>query len=93
MLAPLMTHGVSSSPKTANATSATAAARMKNGEPCSLPELLAADPEFRLTAEEIRSGLQPEKYIGRCPEQVTAYLVSLKPLLGEVSAASVDISV
>ena len=70
-----------------------ATARMKNGEPCNLPELLAADPEFHLTEEEIRAGLQPEKYIGRCPEQVDQYLARLRPLLEEVQAARVEINV
>ncbi len=70
-----------------------AAARMKEGLPCNLPELLAADPEFHLTGEQIRAGLQPEKYIGRCPEQVTAYLDRLKPLLDQVEADPAEISV
>ena len=70
-----------------------ATARMKNGEPCNLPELLAADPEFHLTGEQIRAGLQPEKYIGRCPEQVTAYLERLKPVLADVGSSTVEINV
>ena len=70
-----------------------ATARMKNGEPCNLPELLAADPEFRLTEAEIRAGLQPEKYIGRCREQVEQYLEKLRPLLSEVEASGVEINV
>ncbi|MBQ9210439.1 MAG: adenylosuccinate lyase [Clostridia bacterium] len=70
-----------------------ATARMKNGEPCNLPQLLAQDSEFHLTEEQIRAGLQPEKYIGRCPEQVEAYLQTLAPLLKEVQSSSVDISV
>ena len=70
-----------------------ATARMKNGKACNLPELLAADPEFQLTEEEIRAGLLPEKYIGRCPEQVTEYLSRLQPLLRNVGPAKVEISV
>lgn len=70
-----------------------ATARMKNGEPCNLPELLARDPEFHLTEEEIRAGLQPEKYIGRCPEQVENYLRRLEPVLGGVSAGQAEINV
>jgi len=70
-----------------------ATARMKNGEPCNLPELLARDPEFRLTEEEIRAGLLPEKYIGRCAEQVTRYLERLQPLLESVPSASAEINV
>ena len=70
-----------------------ATARMKNGEPCNLPELLAADPEFGLTGEEIRAGLQPEKYIGRCAEQVDRYLARLNPLLEDVAAEKVELNV
>ena len=70
-----------------------ATARMKNGESCNLPELLAKDSRFLLTEEEIRAGLRPEKYIGRCPEQVTAYLEKLKPVLDSVRKENVEISV
>ena len=70
-----------------------ATARMKNGEPCNLPELLAADPEFHLSEAEIRAGLQPEKYIGRCAEQVEEFLAALRPLLDPVAVSGVDISV
>ena len=70
-----------------------ATARMKNGQPCNLPELLAADPAFSLTEEEIREGLRPENYTGRCPEQVDAYLEKLRPLLDGVTAGRAEISV
>ena len=70
-----------------------ATARMKNGEPCNLPELLARDPEFSLTEEQIRAGLRPEKYIGRCPEQVDQFLARIRPLLSDLSAEAVEINV
>ena len=70
-----------------------ATARMKNGQPCNLPELLAKDPEFSLTEEEIRAGLQPEKYIGRCPQQVEQYLARLRPLLDNVSEGNAEINI
>jgi len=70
-----------------------ATARMKEGLPCNLPELLAKDPEFHLTEEQIRAGLQPEKYIGRCAEQVTRYLEKLRPLLEGVADSRVEINV
>ena len=56
-------------------------------------EELAADPEFGLTEEQIRAGLQPEKYTGRCAEQVTLYLKKLQPLLADVAASEVEINV
>ena len=70
-----------------------ATARMKEGKDCNLPELLAADPAFQLSEEEIRSGLRPENYIGRCPEQVADYLRRLEPLLSGVEAGKAEISV
>ena len=70
-----------------------ATARMKDGESCNLPALLAADPEFGLTEQEILDGLQPEKYIGRCPEQVIAYVEKLRPLLAEAEDSRVEINV
>ncbi len=60
-----------------------AAARMKEGEPCDLLERLAAEKQFGLSKEELADLLRPEKYVGRCPEQVDAYLAKLRPLLRE----------
>ena len=70
-----------------------ATARMKDGEACNLPELLAADPAFSLTEEEIRAGLRPDRYIGRCPEQVEAFLDRIRPLLENVDAGKTEINV
>lgn len=39
-----------------------------------LIERIAADPMFGLTQEEIAEELDPARYIGRCPEQVDAFL-------------------
>ncbi len=69
-----------------------ATARMKDGKDCNLPELLAADPAFHLSEEEIRSGLRPENYIGRCAEQVTDYLARLEPILSGVETGKAEIS-
>ena len=54
---------------------------------------VTAYPALSDTEEEIRAGLQPEKYIGRCPEQVDAYLRKLKPILDTVKAEEVEINV
>ena len=59
-------------------------ARIKQGDDCQLLEALAADDAFPLNAEEIAAILQPKDFIGRCPEQVTAYLQTLD--LGEEEA-------
>ena len=55
--------------------------RMKDGLDCDLLSRLKEEKEFGLTGEEFDELLKPEKYIGRCPEQVTAYIESVKPLL------------
>ncbi len=57
-----------------------AAARMKDGEPCPLTGLLAAEEAFGLSAEEIEALLQPERFIGRCPEQVDAFLAKYRSI-------------
>ena len=68
-----------------------ATARMKEGEACDLLHRLAAEPAFGMTEEELSALLQPEDYIGRCPEQVDAFLAKVRPLLEGASAASGDI--
>ncbi|MCI2105658.1 MAG: adenylosuccinate lyase [Intestinimonas sp.] len=39
-----------------------------------LIDLIAADPLFGMTREELTAHLEPARYIGRCPEQVTEFL-------------------
>jgi adenylosuccinate lyase len=51
-----------------------AAARMNQGEACDLLQRLAQHPEFGLSAQELEALLVPEDYVGRSPEQVTAFL-------------------
>ena len=69
-----------------------ATAKMKNGEACDLTARLAADPAFGMTEAEIDALLEPEKYIGRCPEQVTAFVEKIKPLLEGISVHSAEIN-
>ena len=69
-----------------------ATAKMKNGEECDLLSRLAAEPAFGLTEEEMRTLLTPSLYIGRCPEQVEAFLAKLRPLLCDVSGSSAEIN-
>ena len=66
---------------------------MDAGGVCDLPERLAGQPEFRLTAEEINAMLRPEIFIGRCPQQVTMFLEQLRPLLRDVDEEQSEISV
>lgn len=69
-----------------------ATAKMKNGEACDLTARLAADPAFGMTEAEINALLEPDKYIGRCPEQVTAFVEKVKPFLAGISTKSAEIN-
>ena len=68
-----------------------ATAKMKNGEKCDLLSRLAAEKEFGLTEEEMNTLLTPSAYIGRCSEQVDAFLGKIKPLLVGVSHENTEI--
>ena len=47
-----------------------------------LLELIAADPAFNLTLEELQKTMDPSKYVGRAPEQVTEFLAEvINPIL------------
>lgn len=69
-----------------------ATARMKNGEECDLLARLSAAPEFGMTEEEMKELLDPNAYIGRCPEQVTKLLEKIKPLIADVPAGTSEIA-
>ena len=47
-----------------------------------LIDLIAADPAFGMTKEELTAHLEPSRYIGRCPEQVEEFLTeAVQPVL------------
>jgi adenylosuccinate lyase len=69
-----------------------ATARMKEGEKCDLLARLAARPEFGMTEAEMGAALDPKLYIGRCPEQVDAFLAQVEPLLAGAAADRAEIS-
>ena len=46
----------------------------RDGLSNNLIELIAKDPTFDLTEEEIRASLDPSLYVGRCPSQVTEFV-------------------
>ena len=54
-----------------------ATAGMKEGRDCDLLARLAACPEFGMSLEEMEALLDPVAYIGRCPQQVDAFLSQL----------------
>lgn len=54
------------------------------GKENNLAELIAADPAFGLTVEEITSHFEPKNYVGRAPQQVEDYLNEyVKPVIEE----------
>ena len=69
-----------------------ATAQMKEGNKCDLLARLAAEPAFGMTEEEMEAVLTPSAYIGRCPEQVAAFLAQVRPLLPDASADKPEIN-
>ena len=69
-----------------------ATARMKEGEKCDLLHRLAAEPAFGMTEAEMEAVLTPSAYIGRCPDQVDAFLAQVKPLLSQASEEKPEIN-
>ena len=69
-----------------------ATARMKEGEPCDLLHRLAAEPAFGMTEAEMEAVLDPKLYIGRCDQQVDAFLRQVEPLLADASAEKPEIN-
>lgn len=54
------------------------------GKENNLPELIAKDPAFGLTLEEIMETMEPSRYVGRAREQVEAFLDRhIRPILKE----------
>jgi len=70
-----------------------ATARMKEGEDCNLLALLAARPEFGMTEDEMRKVLDPSLYVGRCPQQVDAFVKKVRAELGDVSGKAAALEV
>ena len=49
-----------------------------------LLELIAADPAFNLSLEDLQKTMDPARYVGRAKEQVEAYLANvINPILKE----------
>lgn len=67
--------------------------RMKEGEGCDLLSRLKESDEFGLTGEELDELLKPSLYIGRCPEQVKAYVEAVRPLVEGADVKAEDINI
>ena len=67
------------------------------GKENNLLELIAADPAFHMSLEELQASMEPERYVGRSREQVDAFLEQvIRPLLkenGELLGISAQINV
>ena len=70
-----------------------ATARMKEGLPCDLLDRLADDPVFGLTRTELEQLMMPQRYIGRCPQQVRQFLAACAPLLHQAQTTDGDIQI
>lgn len=68
-----------------------AASEMKAGKECSLLELLAEEKDFSMTEKDMKELLRPDRYTGRCGEQVTAFINQIRPLLTEKRTDAADI--
>ena len=56
-----------------------------------LIDLLAEDPMFGLSRQELLAHMEPSRYIGRCPEQVTDFLHDyVQPILDAHQSALAD---
>ena len=56
----------------------------ENGRENNLLELIAADPAFGLSLEDLKKTMEPSRYVGRAPEQVEAFLDQVvNPILEE----------
>ncbi len=70
-----------------------ATAALKEGEPNGLLRLLADTGAFPMSLEEMEAALDPRAYVGRCPEQVDAFLGSVRKILGETKKSDAEINV
>lgn len=58
------------------------------GLPNNLIDLIAEDPLFGMSREELTAHLEPSSYIGRCPEQVSEFLAEeIAPVLEKYESA------
>jgi adenylosuccinate lyase len=64
----------------------------KDGLDNDLADLIAADPIFMVTREELDEIMKPENYIGRCPQQVDEFIENcVKPVI-EANGVSDDVA-
>ena len=69
-----------------------ATAKMKAGEGWDLLADLAEHSEFGMSKAEMEAVMDPALYTGRCPEQVTAFLAQVQPLIADVAQTETQIN-
>ena len=69
-----------------------ATAKMKNGESWDLLSDRARHSEFGMSRQEMEAALDPMHYIGRCPEQVDAFLAEIRPLIADIAKSDAQIN-
>lgn len=56
----------------------------EEGKDNNLLELIAADPAFGLSLDELKKSMEPSRYVGRAPKQVEEFLDEvIRPILKE----------
>ncbi len=56
----------------------------REGKENNLLELIAADPAFNMTLDELKALMQPERYVGRAPQQTEEFITEvIQPVLDE----------
>ena len=66
--------------------------KMKNGEECDLLARLAKESAFGMTEDEMKALLTPSAYVGRCPEQVSAFVAKVRPLIADLDEGNAEIN-
>ena len=68
-----------------------ATAQMKNGGECDLVVRLCEEKELGLDKADLSALLQPERYVGRCENQVVGYISKVRTLIAGIDRNTVDI--
>ena len=68
-----------------------ATAQMKNGGECDLVVRLCEEKELGLDKADLSALLQPERYVGRCENQVVGYISKVRTLIAGIDRITVDI--
>ena len=68
-----------------------ATSQMKNGGECDLVVRLCEEKELGLDKADLSVLLQPERYVGRCENQVVGYISKVRTLIAGIDRITVDI--